>query len=201
MPTYDYRCVKCGYESELYASFDDYDKPINLYAEEEGGCECEMHRLDKVYATEFYFNEDRSKIKNMPTKKGGERALRKHMEEVNRIMNEPISPSEVQAGKEMMATREKEKGLPPGAISGDRPTEMVEVATESGARIDRLALAQQIDESTGYRYEVGQVARMAEEKISETVGETVSVERTVRRGTEDLKKRAKRQIRDRGVRV
>lgn len=50
-----------------------------------------------------------------------ERKINKHMKWVESVMAEPACASEIKEGKDMIKEREKEKGLPEGTLSGNRP--------------------------------------------------------------------------------
>lgn len=199
MPIYVYRCENCQQEYEEYVySSKNIEEEIEIE-------ECTLPTCPNVVKRVFVPGRIGfiKKGRDWPDK---ERSIDKHMQEVHRAMNEGFtSQNEYKEGMDMLREREKEKGLPEGHLSGNRPKETAEVTADGKASIDRLSLAKKLDieykERTGVNAPIEQIVRMTDDRIKQSVGETVTVQRTKRQGREQLKRRAKEQQRDRLCKV
>ncbi len=122
-------------------------------------------------------------------------------DEIEQIMDEPLTDEEMAVGRHMLEEREREKGFTPGALSGERPQEdvvMIEMTPEEYRKHQRET-KQQMERDFGPS--VGAVEAKQSLDGSKVVVQTkdgkkkiqIVGQRTVRQGEEKLKQRAQEQ--------
>jgi len=124
-----------------------------------------------------------------------ERKLDEHMAWVDRVQQEPVCASEMDEGKGMLKEREKEKGYPPGYLTGERETEKVLVKKNGGQMIDKNVLAKGLSKHMPQDRAERQVSELLDRGKKE--GDLVEVTRQKRQGMDSIKKRAKAQAAER----
>jgi len=73
-----------------------------------------------------------------------QRKAEEYVEDVERIMEEPIEPSEMRAGMDMLKEREKELGYEPGRLTGKRERPHQKGSEEKVSQPDRKKLQKEI---------------------------------------------------------
>ena len=109
MPLYDFVCDKCGLRAEHVMSMDvvGTDKqPVFICP----GCDKPLRKVISVVQIRMKKPEFKRTT-----------SVKRDMAQIEEIMSEPVDPSEVKAGNDMLKEREKTLGYEEGRLTGTRP--------------------------------------------------------------------------------
>jgi len=114
MPTYEYECQGCGHQLEAEQSMK--DAPLT-------DCpSCSTPKLTRLISggAGFIMKGANSKGINIPASNAPDWKIENHMKEVQHLMNEPTSESELVAAAEQGAKHDKDHGFEAGHAMGGR---------------------------------------------------------------------------------
>lgn len=207
---YEYQCEGCGACISVNETVS--DKPADWQPKETIECDncggeasrlfgCDIGMDNKSDVTKHVGNTTSGQSSLQFVGKGfsdTDRRVNDEIGEIDRLMSEPPTAYDIEAGKQQAAEVELEKGKPIGSISGIRETEDVTVRSvdQQEAERHRIAAAQKLGKQLESEMVVGpdQMEKVAKDLNMRPleVGETVTKQVQKRRGKETLAEEAKK---------
>jgi hypothetical protein len=207
---FEYQCEGCGASISVNQTVG--DKPSDWQPDEMIPCDncggeavrifgCDIGMDNKSDETRHIGQTTSSKSNLQFVGKGFadvDRRVENEVAEIDRLMSEPPTEYDIEAGKQQAAEIEREKGKPVGSISGNRETENVTIKAVDHAEAERnrIAASQKLVNKLEAEMVVGpdemeKIAKDLNMKPLE-VGETVTKQVQKRRGKEVLAEEAKK---------